>query len=537
MQRLIQFFLVCTAFTLLISSCKKETSTALDYIPADSDMVLTINVGQLSDKMNFNEIKNSTGLGFIGGLLQMQGIPNFIADRSVTGVDFDNNFYLFFNLENPDEPQGGIAFQIAKEETFLEFVNKAGKNISIEEGDGFSYLNAGDGLLGWKDGVGLLLMEKLDAESPADILGKHFSLPRDESMQASDQAAALTSGAHDISMMLKPAGLQAAAAQEGVQVNLGEDVVFINTLDFKPGEIVSTGVMNASKETMEQYRQLIQPTFNAELLTGLPEADYPAFFAMRMDGPGFDEFLSSTGLYAAMAKDADQEVLTNLKVLRNLSQALTGELFVGLSGMEVSEKGVDLEDAMALNKDLYIESDALGHQVEPIWSLVAGVQDEAAVVIFLDQLVADTILSRQEGYYAGVAGENPGIIVLRNQALYMTTYDPYFDALIEGRTAGAPQAVVAQLAEYPFYGKVDGAQLYSSVESALAAGGADLEMLQQLKGLMETMEVAELLSYPPTDTEWKSVATIKMKDKKKNALEVATASIVKSIMNMGMLGM
>lgn len=537
MQRLSTFLLAVIVVAILITSCKKEPATsALDYIPANSDMVLTMNMGQLSEKMNFNEIKNSTGLGFIGGLLSMQGIPNFIADRSVTGVDFDNNFYLFFNMENPDEPQGGVVFQIAEEAKFLEFVNKVGKNITVEEGDGFSYLNAGDGLLGWKDGVGLLLMEELDTESPATILGKHFSLPREESMQASEQASALTSGAHDISMMLRPAGLQQAAANDGVTFDLGEDVVFLNTMDFSKGEITSTGIMTASEETMARYKEMVKPSFNTDLLSGLPKADYPAFFAMRMDGAGLDSFLESTGLYEAAAKDADEEMLTNLKIVRDLSNAMTGELFIGFSGLEATEKDVT-EDAMAMEDDYYMESEDDELQYEPIWSMVAGVKDEAAVTVFLDKMVADTQLVKHDGYYAGIEGENPGIIVLRNNALYITTYDNYFDAMIEGSTEGAAESVVEKLSSYPLYAMVNGEQLFTSIESALAMGGADEGILKQLKGLMGTMEIAEMISYEPTDTEWKSVATIRMKEKDKNALEVVTASMVKSIMDMGMLGM
>ncbi len=537
MQRLTQIAIGAVALVLVFTGCKKEPPSALDYIPASSDMVLTMNMGQMSDKMNFNAIKNSTGLGFIGGLLQMQGIPNFIADRSVTGVDFEKNFYLFLDMDESNEPQGGVVFTIADRETFLTFIDKVGKNIAIQEGDGFSYLSAGDGVLGWKGNIGLLLMEEAIDESPSALLGQYFALPKDESIQTSEQADALVSGAHDISMVLRLADFQKAAAEEGVTFDIGEDAVFLSAMDFKEGEMVATGELMASKETMDQYRQLVGGSFQSDLLSSLPTDDFPAYFAMRMDGPGFDQFFETTGLYEVMARDADTEDLSNLKMMRDLSNALTGELFVGLNGMDVNQQGTDMEDAMALNKDLYLESEALGVEYEPRWVLAAGIADRDKLIGQLDNWVADTLLEKREGYYSGLQGPNPGIIVLRDNILYITTYDSYFEPLIHGTRTSDLAHVADKLADYPMYVMVNGPALYSSVADAMEEGGADSEVLRQVKTFMESVEKMEMISYEPTDTKWKSVMTLQMKNKDKNALEVMTANIVQSIMDMGMIGM
>lgn len=535
MYRITHLLLAALAGVILFSSCKKEPEgSSLRYIPADSDVVLTVNMGQLSSKMNFNEIKNSSGLGFIGGLLAMQGIPNFIADRSVTGVDFDQHFHLFFDMEDRDTPKGGVAFQLADTDVFTSFIQQVGKNISVENGDGFSYLNAGDALLGWKGSAGLLLMEELTEEGPSAILDQYFNLPAEKSMQAAAEMSTIASGSHDIAMMLKPAGLQKVAAAEGVTFDLGDDVVFINTMEFKEGEIVSTGVMTGSKATLNRYRQMIQPTFNTDLLEGLPPATYPAYFTMRMDGAGFDDFLSSTGLYELIAQEEDDDMLAGMALFRELSSALTGELFVGFSGIET----LDIDStAVASLSDTYPMEEDFPIQVTPKWSMVMGVADQSAITAFLDQLVVDSVLRAEEGYYVGLEGDQPGIIVLRNGGMYLTTYGPYFEALINGNTAEAPTYIVDNLKKYPFYASIDGNHLYASMEKALAGSGIDLGVLEQVEGAMETMEKATLLSYPPTDTEWKSEIRITMKNQEKNALEVVTASAIKSIMDLGMMGL
>lgn len=535
MHRITHLLLAVLAGVILFSSCKKEPeANTLRYIPADSDIVLSMNMGQLSNKMNFNEIKNSSGLGFIGGLLAMQGIPNFIADRSVTGIDFDQHFHLFFDMEDRDTPKGGVAFQLADTDVFTSFIQQVGKNISIENSNGFSYLNAGDALLGWKGSAGLLLMEELKEEGPSAVLAQYFNLPAEKSMQASAEMSAIAAGSHDIAMMLKPAGLQRVAAAEGVTFDLGDDVVFVNTMEFKEGEIVSTGIMTGSKATMDRYRQMIQPGFNSDLLAGLPPADYPAYFAMRMDGEGFDDFLSSTGLYELAAENEDEDMLAGIDLFRSLSTALTGELFVGFSGIET----LDIDStAVASFSDTYPMEEDFPVQVTPKWSMVMGVADQAAVTDFLDLLVEDNVLRAEEGYYMGLEGDQPGMIVLRNDAMYLTTYEPYFAPLLNGNTAEAPAYIVDNLEKYPFYASIDGAHLYASMETALAGTGIDLGILEQVKGAMEAMEAATFVSFPPTDTEWKSEIRITMKNQEKNALEVVTASAIKSIMDMGMMGL
>ena len=76
------------------ASCKR-TDNALRHIPGDSHFVASIYMDQLGQKMRFNETKGKLGLGMVGGILQMQGIPNFINDRTVTGIDFTQPMYVF----------------------------------------------------------------------------------------------------------------------------------------------------------------------------------------------------------------------------------------------------------------------------------------------------------------------------------------------------------------------------------------------------------------------------------------------------------
>lgn len=518
--------IICaTLLLLLIVGCGKKSPTPLHYIPASADMVVTMQMAQLSEKMNFDSIKQNSALSFAGGILAMQGIPNFIDDRSVTGIDFDKNMTLFMETGSDVEGSGtgGMAFYIADEEKMKQFLTKVAKEQKIQSNEQLSYLTTGEIVLGWKDNIGLLLFNPNDRQSPDAILNQHFNLPEASAMAGSEMANHLTENSHDIAILTSR---QLLAQHEGQEVS-GH---FLSAIDFLQGEIRLLTQLKTSPEEMESFAQMVNPAFPDAIASAGPVSAYPAHFAMRLDGPGVHRWLASNGVYDYLEKE-NPENAAQIALVKQLMPALGGQLFVGYHGLDTMHM-IPATALTAEEEAVHAENTPMP---EPMWYLAATLHDASAVRPLLDSLVADSVMMKKAGYYQGLASAenlNPGIVVIRDKVLYITTTNSWFDHFIAGKDGLPASGISKNMGKKVIHGFIDADALSRQLEGNLPGQGG---MASVVKAVFGPLSSIEMYGNPPGDDTWEGQVILTYKNQDKNALQVMMSSLVTSISNLGMM--
>lgn len=494
---------------LLLTACSKKQSSTLAVIPADSRMVVAMRMDQLSEKMNFNEVKSRTPLGFVGGLLSMQGIPNFIEDRTVTGIDFAENVYLFL----AEEDQIAMAFQLEDESKMRDFLSAINKDRPVQDGNGFQYTDIGQVAIGWEAKTGLLVMGS-DETDPVDILDRLFHLETDSSMAGSSSSAQMITGNRDISLLIDLSMLKEWSDAHAVQDLQGRLQLSVS---FEEGQVVMASLLEGDAAQMAQISGLFSDRMDDKLLQVIPDTEAPAAVAMRFSNTKLQQVLQQAGIRDMMRDNMEISEQDDAQ-LDALLASFTGEMVVVLTDLDVTQE----------------QSEAM--EVQPHWYLAAGILDEAPLRSMMDTLLAEGVVTAENGYWANTNPEL-GILVLRDGMLLISTYPGYYDALIQGGKGTINSDLKRAADKYPLYVSVDlqkmGNMLSAAMEAAELSDAEDVvPTIQQLAALMDRLEINAM---EPTDNGWEGKAVLTLTEKEENSLSVLTISLVGILMNSGML--
>lgn len=528
-------------FLLAASACKR-TDNPLRHIPGDSHFVASIHLDQLGQKMRFNETKGQLGLGMLGGILQMQGIPNFIDDRTVTGIDFRQAMYVFSQLDDEDGMYVAVMLRLDSKKRMQEFLEKVDKGMTFRDEDGFTYGISNNLLVGWKGKVAYVIPGKEASEAGPGRLKRFFALDKKESMAANDRVKEALSSGHDMAVWYHSDRLTEFLSEKikaPTTRALGSEVAM--AVNFSKGKAVADFTMWGNEEQMGAWQMMAGKGIPDELLLGLPDGPYPAVLALNMDMASLPEVMEMTGLKELAQNDTTGSHHEAMAFIRMGSEAFTGQAlmaFLGVDSTQVTQKTptgyadiiaeMDMDDMPDDWEDNFIPEDRTRKRF--LGYIAFGIRDREKLNVLLDSMMAKDVLLPREGHYVMATADSPRLY-LTERAGYLTT-DPviwFGFERPEGPPAGKLDQEVRKLAdEQMAFGRVEMALIADIMKQNRE--GEDEGLSSKVLEYMEAIHRLELHSYAPENGSIRSQAIMLMHDQDTNSLEVMMTGLVQTLL-------
>ena len=528
MSRFLTRFWILLIPVILISSCGKKKD-AFRYMPADTQFVVSLNVGQMSEKMNFNAIRDETGIGMLSMMLSAQGIPNFIADRSVVGLDFEKPGYMFGFPQAGKGLQFTVLFPVKDADKLETFLTKIDKSFKPEKDGGVTGGEMAFGQVGWTS------KWMIATGSPSDMMADEmrsvhdlFNLGGSASLSGSPQAEKMTASSKDIHFWVDLAKMDSMGEARGI--DLGSGLALEGSVEFLDGEADMEITLHGDEATTNKWATLFGDGNAASLAKYLPKSgEQPAVMGLSLDPGNIVTWLKDTGIMASMTDETDNQHKQLIQMVASqMSKALTGEILIAITDFPTAQP--DLESILDSN---------ISHNPMPL-CVGIGLADKGAFEQFVQVQVADSqLIALGDGSYLFPKSKDSTRIVLASDAAFITNQAAVIDNIQNNQqTGGLDAETIAKMGEHPLYGRLD-VQGYFESMAEMADGSEG--MMGAITGLASAMsgamDYAEWIADKPTKDGWTHTFRAKMTKDSPNSLEVITRQIVDGILGSGLFQM
>lgn len=527
-MKMTRFILMIAVTALLFSACKKQSKTTLDYIPGDAQMVATINLDQLGEKMNINELKNSKTLALAKIFLTMSGIPDIIEDRSLSGIDFNTPVYMF-GSGTMDNMKINILVNLEDKEKLKSIIQKIDDKSAFETKQGIDFMDSKAMSMAMNDQIAIISMANPvfgENKSSGKSAFELFTMENENSLAQTDLAADILEGSkNDITFHANN-----EQSYKMIQASLpGMDLDFLKSskgswsLNFEEGKIVAKNKMiPGTGEYASLMRSFATNKFNEDLLLGIDAETVPALFSFSMNMKETEAMLDSMGIIESLfdrLKTFDHGAFEHaIEIFEDVMKGLSGDAVLALTGMGTTE---------------YVMNDETMEKQIPLFYASIGVTDRSILQKYLDMPQAAELLSDHGDYYQINDSEMPLYLIIGENAATITNSDDTRDYMLSGPSElKLDPELLKKIQENPVYGIAD----FNTLDVMLnvfmdeASTTADIEIPDYMGNTIETLvslfDKCEMTSTVLEDGTHESLIIMEMKSKEGNSLETLTKMII-----------
>lgn len=439
MKRISLIFLTILIIpAIILSGCKKSSSDIADHIPSNASLVAIIDLENMEQKLEYDRLEKELGIDQLPFALAMMGIPDFVEDRDVLGLDFSGAVYIMAIPVNDRTTVTGLLplKDAGKMETFIKAIYD---DADFIEGNGFKYMAYEDDYFAWDKNklmITVLMADDTEAMVLDRITGLFELKKADGLMAGSTIFSNMIKQDHDACLWSK--GSMAGNFPE-MEIDLPKSDLYEKSeltfdMNFELGQVNFRSEMHFDEENSEPIRQLFDQSFDSKLAMHIPFTDPDAYLSVAFNFKSLSELIGLKEIMNAAFEKMEQEQESryqsdadslqvsiekkDIQIISKLLTSMTGMLFMAadlddsrddLAVDFFASAGFD-EEAMEMIQSLLTEHDESAEVVPGIYRigndstfyLVLG-EDIAYVTGSLQ--AAQQILSPSEAFLTKLSSE------------------------------------------------------------------------------------------------------------------------------------
>ncbi|MES2775109.1 MAG: DUF4836 family protein [Bacteroidota bacterium] len=360
------------AAIVLLASCGKKAPGYTRYIPKDASNVISIDVKSMLTKLNSDSLTVENMLGVLKDTAHPGHYTMAISkynELKDAGIDFESKVYISVSSLETMNTGGSPEVQMVagvKDAAKLEAFLKKQEGISgIVKGDGFSYVNEEDHVIGWNSDALMVLSEghrrSYEDYMPDDSTGsrpksesnvtgaveklkKYFKLEKKESILSVDGFNDLQGKQGDITIF-NQANLDGINAMAFAFVpklkELIEGTYSSTVINFEDGKAVVENKSFVSKKMGEILKKYAGPEVDLAMIENYPSQNINGVIAFSFNPQLIPAFIRETGLDALLGLGLAQTGMG----LDDFAKVFKGDFAVAVSDFAVvtQEVGKDSE--------------------------------------------------------------------------------------------------------------------------------------------------------------------------------------------------
>jgi hypothetical protein len=350
------------SLAFIITSCSK-TNNEGKMIPKTALAVIHLNTKSLSNKLSWNEIKQTSWFSELYNDADVAWAKKLMDNPDSTGIDFSSG--LIFFVQKPGGTDGQVVLEgdIKNENDFAAFnKNLTGKTTS-KDGD-INILSLPDKVVvGWNDDKFVYVVSAAGITSkmkyPMDNQGNNngsidttqnlvnickgiFSLSDDNSLVKNEKFGQLFKEDGDIHVWQNTEEIAKSSAQLGALSMLKLDVflkgnVSTATVNFDNGQISVKQKTYVSPELTDVLKKYFEGSINTDMIKHIPSENINGLLALHFKPEGIRELIKLTG----MDGFANDFLMKNGLTLDDLVKANKGDILITATDFVLKKDSVN----------------------------------------------------------------------------------------------------------------------------------------------------------------------------------------------------
>lgn len=510
---------------LLLIGVNACSTPETDYhkIPGTATFVAKVTMPELVEKSNINYVRDSVGFGLVETAFGFIEMPNFLKDRTITGIDFTKNIYAFKADSTKGSPLVSL-FWIANEDSLQRFVKQMDKSMLTEESDEITTIHFEMGTIVYKQERAYFTQSK-DTAAIA-LLSSYFNLAKDKSLDAThpDVVKNLEAG-DDIGMWTSQRKLLDFESPLAF-TNQKEAVVrkTIAALNFNQGQLELNYGEIGNEQLTDLYQQALRGEFNEELLRGLPESNLPGLVSFHVKPATHLEQMARFRWYTTLAatNGYSQYAAGDFsQMMHRLENTFSGASVWGITGFKTKKE----EGRGGLFKQ-DVETAFFN------WHIAIGLDDAATADSLLDNMAnaAGTRLEGGKSYFTYPGAPFPFLLSVENGILLISNDEAHMQDLL---TKDLPIPAWKgntneEIAQYPIYAMLN-PEIWSIMADPPKGLSAQAVIASLTGNALLAVDRIKVKGYSHGDTALRIDMEMAFSNNSENALELLLTSMFEKL--------
>lgn len=403
MKSLFKFSLVIVVIMFVFSSCGKKNDEG-KMIPANAMFVAQINTKSMSDKVSWNDIKQTSWFKKVySDSATPEWRKKILDNPSASGIDFDKGLIFFSQKASADNYIFVVEGSLKSEKDFEEFNKNFDPSQTIKKQGDVNLLTLKDkNIVGWSGNRFAYVMnakttsaEMYDLNdstnspniSPANnndelaiICARLFSLKSDSSLEKNEKFGDLLTQKGDIHFWQNTEEIMKNNPSMGM---LGmakldaflKDNISTYTISFDNGKIDVNQHAYVSRELTDVLKKYMTGKINTDMIKDIPSQNVIAVLSANFKPGGIVELIKLTGADGIINTYAQQLGFT----LDDFSKAGNGDVLLAVSDLKMKPDSFNYKDDLGnpLGSGKFIKPD-----FNYIFSI--GISDKASLQKIID---------------------------------------------------------------------------------------------------------------------------------------------------------
>ncbi|WP_162902826.1 DUF4836 family protein [Taibaiella koreensis] len=346
---------VALCLMVFLASCsKKDDSTR--YIPKDAIGVISINTGQLVQKVGLSMLSGSP---MLKEMTRGAGGDTAHFDLEKTGLQYLTTVYAYAvpDMRLPSKSRFQVLLPLKDAEKFRAFLKEQFKEAKITTKDKFSFATLNPNIcVGWDKETAIVAATTAQREwtedgtmKPAadnstlltEEIEKTFGLQKDQSLLTNDKFTALMKAGHDIGVWMNYEALTNAMPQEELgqagtvlasQKKLIKDAFLAGGIDFEKGKITGDARYYFNPSVKGIASALEVKSVNNDLLGKVPGSQMNLMLSHHFNPQGIRALVDTIGMLP-LATTALKEINLSFDDILN---AFSGDFLLAFTDFKVT---------------------------------------------------------------------------------------------------------------------------------------------------------------------------------------------------------
>jgi hypothetical protein len=373
MKIFFRYTLALTFFAVIFSSCGKKNEIG-KMIPADALFVAHVNTGSMSQKLSWDDIKQTSWFKkTFADSATGEWRKKILDNPSSSGIDFDKGL-IFFSKKATNGNYYFVAEGIVKnEDAFAQFNKNFDPSQAIQKQGDVNLLTLKDkNVVGWKGNHFIYVMNAetthsemysfkdstnsgsmIPANNSAELAvfcSKLFSLNADSSLEKNEIFGDLISQKGDIHIWQNTEEIVKSQPSMGMMGMLKLDAFLKDnsstyTINFEDGKINVSQKVYVSKELTGVLKKYLDGKINTGMIKSIPSQNVLAVFSVNFKPQGLVELIKLTGADGIVNTYAQQLGFT----LDDFAKAGNGEVLFAITDLKMTSDSFNYKDDLGNN--------------------------------------------------------------------------------------------------------------------------------------------------------------------------------------------
>ncbi|MEO5650712.1 MAG: DUF4836 family protein [Ginsengibacter sp.] len=365
MKNLFKSALLFCLVAFLFSSCGKKNEEG-KMIPESAVFVAQVNMKSVSEKLSWNEIKETSWYQkAYSDSSTPQWRKKILDNPATSGIDFNSSLTFFINKSSGSDYYYVVEGKLKSEKDFEQFNKNFDPSQTIKKSGDISILTLKDkNVVGWNDSYFAYVMNSAttasemyswndadgnqtgiapddNSEDLATFCAKLFSLKADSSLAKNDKFSNLLKEKGDLHFWQNTEEIMKGIPNMGMLGMLKLDVFFKDNIStfsvsFDKGKIEIDQKGYAGKELTDFMKKNKGSKINTDMIKNIPSQNVFGIFAMNFKPEAIKELIQLTGTDGMVNMYLQQLGFS----LDDLSKANNGDLLVALSDFKMKTDSV-----------------------------------------------------------------------------------------------------------------------------------------------------------------------------------------------------